>query len=459
MTFYGLHHRSAVLAASLALLTACDPSLFQAQDAGAGGAAAPDTGAGGAQPGGAQPGGAQTGGAQPGGAQTGGAQPGGAQPGGAQPGGAPVGGLPVGGSPVGGTPVGGAQPGGAQPGGTPVGGAPVGGVPVGGTPVGGAPVGGVPVGGAPIGGAPVGGVPVGGAPMGGAPAPECLGLGEPVSFTPGSTPCCANLFPLSCDAPGGDGACVYGCQAIYYCAQCGNGRCDVNENYCNCPFDCPAPPVECTPTGSPLPPPPALGECCEAGDNPLPNLQPDARGNCVQGEPALVCARSNDRFCGPGENFCNSPIDCPAPPPPCTEAGFVLESFRPGAACCAGLQPIGCEQTDADGVCRENCVGTVYCAACGDGQCDGAENPCNCPADCARVPDCVAEGMSVPVVREPPSCCPGTGGISCNRPTAQGTCDGPPLLGCGSVCAQCGDGQCGPGENTCNCPADCAPAQ
>jgi len=76
-----------------------------------------------------------------------------------------------------------------------------------------------------------------------------------------------------------------------------------------------------------------------------------------------------------------------------------------------------------------------------------------------RVPDCVAEGMSVPVVREPPSCCPGTGGISCNRPTAQGTCDGPPLLGCGSVCAQCGDGQCGPGENTCNCPADCAPAQ
>jgi len=71
----------------------------------------------------------------------------------------------------------------------------------------------------------------------------------------------------------------------------------------------------------------ALGECCEAGDNPLPNLQPDARGNCVQGEPALVCARSNDRFCGPGENFCNSPIDCPAPPPPCTEAGFVFESF------------------------------------------------------------------------------------------------------------------------------------
>ena len=278
----------------------------------------------------------------------------------------------------------------------------------------------------------------------------CIPGGQPIDINdPASPGCCDGFFALSCDAPMMDGQCRFGCQEIFYCAECGNGACDDNENFCNCPNDCDAPEVECSETGEALSP---LGSCCNLRDTPVLASQPNANNECQFGMGGLVCARTNNGDCGVGENFCNSPVDCPAPPPPCTQEGFQLEVFRPGAACCAGLEQVGCSQPDGDGVCREQCVGTTFCTDCGDGTCDAPENACNCPADCAVVPGCVAEGMSVPVIPNAPSCCPGTGLIGCDRPNAQGQCG--PCVGA-SICAQCGDGECGPGENACNCADDC----
>lgn len=49
-------------------------------------------------------------------------------------------------------------------------------------------------------------------------------------------------------------------------------------------------------------------------------------------------------------------------------------------------------------------------------------------------------------------CCEGLSAIPASRPE-DGECrDAPPSV---QVCARCGDGVCGPGENRCNCAGDC----
>jgi hypothetical protein len=67
---------------------------------------------------------------------------------------------------------------------------------------------------------------------------------------------------------------------------------------------------------------------------------------------------------------------------------------------------------------------------------------------------CVQEGETYSVHPASPGCCPGLSPISCSSPDASGNCQ--PCLGA-SVCAKCGNGVCGEGENRCNCPQDCQP--
>jgi hypothetical protein len=70
-----------------------------------------------------------------------------------------------------------------------------------------------------------------------------------------------------------------------------------------------------------------------------------------------------------------------------------------------------------------------------------------CPAEC------VAEGDRGAVVPGAPPCCESLVKIGCDAPDPEDNCD---LLCVGAfVCARCGDGACGPGENKCNCPTDC----
>ena len=137
--------------------------------------------------------------------------------------------------------------------------------------------------------------------------------------------------------------------------------------------------------------------------------------------------------------------------PCCIPEGETGPVIPDAPECCGDLVKISCDKPAEDGQCQ-GCDGAFVCARCGDGLCGLGENACNCPADCATVNDCKAEGESIPVIPNPPQCCQGLTPISCEQPIG-GECQSP--LGCGSLCTHCGDDHCGTGENYCNCPADC----
>jgi len=65
--------------------------------------------------------------------------------------------------------------------------------------------------------------------------------------------------------------------------------------------------------------------------------------------------------------------------------------------------------------------------------------------------ECITEGGSRPVVPGALPCCLGLVSIPCAEPVGD-ICQ--PCPGA-TICADCGNGICGPGENTCNCPEDC----
>jgi len=147
---------------------------------------------------------------------------------------------------------------------------------------------------------------------------------------------------------------------------------------------------------------------------------------------------------------------------PCVGSG---EGLSLGYECCEGLVSragIGGTMLDSEGVC-DFVVGSFgVCLPCGDGVCDETlENVCNCPEDCVEENDTecakegeIASGAPMPdVVRK--ECCVGLTEISdcmAVNPTTR-ECD--MLVGCGSICTKCGNGECGLGENKCNCEEDC----
>ncbi len=290
---------------------------------------------------------------------------------------------------------------------------------------------------------------------GGGPG-ECVPEGG-VLEVGGMALCCMGLLPLPATGPDANDVCDFDAGGLSVCAQANNGQCGIGENFCNAPVDCPPPEVPCSENGQVIDP--IAGSCCDPAAFPMQNAQPDVAGNCIFGAAELVCVNSMDGQCGAGESFCNSPVDCPPPAPPCVEQGQPLNPVDPRSACCDGLAPLGCDSPDFDGVCRQSCEGVSYCAACGNGTCEGAdvggaENPCNCPEDCGQVPGCVQPGGNIPAIQNPPSCCPGYGPIGCQAPNNAGMCQ--PCVGA-ARCAQCGDGVCtaAEGENPCNCAQDC----
>ena len=128
-------------------------------------------------------------------------------------------------------------------------------------------------------------------------------------------------------------------------------------------------------------------------------------------------------------------------PVPCAEAG---EHRGVAVECCEGLVEIGTAYPE-DYVCHHLFGAFPLCSACGDGNCDDWENSCNCPEDCGP---CVEEGGTIPVVADPPVCCPGLELIPPMYPDWYGIH--------GYCTANCGDGVCDPEiETSYNCPEDC----
>jgi hypothetical protein len=285
-------------------------------------------------------------------------------------------------------------------------------------------------------------------------APRCLGEGESRPVVPNAPDCCAGLAPIGCEAPTENGVCLgEPCVGAAICASCGNGTCGPGENLCNCPHDCPGG-AKCVAEGESRPVVPDAPECC-AGLAPIPCGGPGEDGTCPA-EPcvgAAICASCGNGTCGPGENICNCPDDCDAGAQ-CTAEGESRPAVPNALECCAGLEPIGCDGPVEDGDCPDTpCLGVSICANCGDGECGPGENHCNCEDDCQGPVACVTEGGSTPVVPDAPKCCEGLEPISCHVPGEDDSCE-TPCMGV-SICAKCGNGTCGPGENLCNCPLDC----
>lgn len=94
-----------------------------------------------------------------------------------------------------------------------------------------------------------------------------------------------------------------------------------------------------------------------------------------------------------------------------------------------------------------DCEGLDHPACVGYWECDGGK----CSWICDN--ECVGEGGKVAVVPWAPECCPGLVKVPCDVPGPQGECQ--MCVGV-SICTYCGNGECGKGENRCNCPQDCA---
>ena len=143
------------------------------------------------------------------------------------------------------------------------------------------------------------------------------------------------------------------------------------------------------------------------------------------------------------------------------ESGFDDNNGKAIKNCCAGLSGI---YTDFD---LSSCEHTIskntpfICTTCGNGVCGTGENKCNCA-------DCTQPIVNQPVINQPKTNCLKEGEIY-GTGYAEDCCSGlnkiPNVFKTGTecsvsngetaICAYCGNGVCGTGENQCNCPADC----
>jgi|GEM_PF-2378110 len=186
-----------------------------------------------------------------------------------------------------------------------------------------------------------------------------------------------------------------------------------------------------------------------------------------------------------------------------TAGGGLVAYGTIGKTCCAGLSPINQNiGVRTDGTCGN--VGadmSPICNVCGDGVCGIGENKCNCARDCGTI-TCVKENEITSDNNRP--CCAGlvikrinldcATGTDCSGAASKFTCtksacasegqriyaswsglapntccaELSPIANCtesgtcvndgSSVCAKCGNGVCGIGENKANCPKDCGAA-
>ncbi|MHC5094757.1 MAG: GDSL-type esterase/lipase family protein [Planctomycetota bacterium] len=191
---------------------------------------------------------------------------------------------------------------------------------------------------------------------------------------------------------------------------CGDGQCGAGEDSCWCPEDCGAP------TTTEL-------NCSDGIDDDCDGYTDCEDSDCM-GDPACPAYCGNGT-CDPGEDCSSCPDDC-----------ISKTGGAPNSRYCCG-----------DGVC-EGAEDAVNCAVdcggggsyCDDGTCDPGEDQCNCPEDCGTPP--ATETVCDDGIDD-----------DCDSYTDCDDidCDGDPA--CQS--SYCGDGTCDPGEDQCNCAADC----
>lgn len=244
----------------------------------------------------------------------------------------------------------------------------------------------------------------------------CIGEGGTLIAAAGEA-CCPGLTTVACaiqvaipDASPGTAACASATYQCSICVQgCGDGKCTLGENVCNC------------------------GEDCDPAAN-QPGCHPD-----------------NVPFDTPS-NFQGQPV-----------SPYVGGDGEGNAICC-GFGSSGSEVFAYDDNCGETLAyptQLICLSHCGDGKCEGMETPCSCPWDCLTdTAGCYREGYTynpgtnpLAAIKNPGGCCPGLTAVRKGQPAVEGTCYFE-VFG-ELMCLRCGDGVCTVGENICNCPRDC----
>ena len=205
------------------------------------------------------------------------------------------------------------------------------------------------------------------------PVPDyCVGEGGR-GWTIEGNSCCPGFEKISNSIPGpGNGQCAGLTDSSFVCSlDCGDGRCTLGENQCNCLEDC----------GS-IPPEVPCGQSCGPDAPCIPGLM--CGTPCPPGQVCAQYMRCYNPSC-PYDEDCI----CGGTPTaiPCTAEGQTMPVY-PGYSCCPGLEAISPNQPDANGNCPDYpLLGASVCVKdCGDGQCTLGENKCNCPEDCGQTP-------------------------------------------------------------------------
>lgn len=182
-----------------------------------------------------------------------------------------------------------------------------------------------------------------------------------------------------------------------------------------------------------------------------------------------------DGTCGAGEDPCSCPDDCllegeigqpccqdsdclaPACGPCCVVEcqDHVCVSPVPPGPCCWNGQ---CEEGETFETCPEDCPQ----ASCGDGACNGSENPCDCPIDCMGDGNVCCTDYDCPPLNCGPCCMLKCEDYQCSTEPVwleqccfNGACEtGESLYTCPADCS-CGNGTCDAGEDVETCDADC----
>lgn len=251
---------------------------------------------------------------------------------------------------------------------------------------------------------------------------------------------------------------------------CGDGLCEEGENSYNCPQDCGFPPVQSKLTvivsdadsGEPIPFAKVIvsGECevgkpCGTAVMKETDKMGEATFNLNAGRYTISVSKegytdySDDIAIGSGEiRRMDVELNQGAP---CKEAGEASQNPSLGpngyyGECCEGLVEIYSGPWTEE--CEQGEGGALICSDCGNGSCESWENKCNCPIDCTTT-ECIEEGETA-AVYPGNECCEGLEAASTTTP--EQNCE---ILVGAFVCINCGNGECGPGENECNCPEDC----